>query len=131
MYCRVQKILYISLFVLSVQGLSACQPVSNHHGTPSPTHPPVTQPHTVMTDEWAVRLKPGTDPRALAEEYGAIYLGPVGSLKNTWLLRRPGFNLPDSQDPLRHDLRVVWLERQLRRQMQKKPTESEKSYRNH
>lgn len=42
------------------------------------------------TDTWAVRLRAGTDPVALATELGFSYLGPVGELPNTYLFRMVG-----------------------------------------
>jgi len=81
-----------------------------------------------ITDQWAVKLVAGTVPETVAKEYDANLLGSIGSLKDTWLLLRPGFNLPDNQDPLRKDNRVIWLERQITHPMQKRPTDLDNSY---
>ena len=81
-----------------------------------------------ITNQWAIQLIPGTDPVTLAKEYDAKLLGPIGSLKDTWLLLRPDFNLPDNRDPLRKDTRVIWLERQITHQLQKRPPKPDNSY---
>lgn len=79
---------------------------------------PAQAVEAVPTDEWAVRLMPGTDPRAVAEDYGAVFLGPVGSLADVWRIRRPGFR-PEGRDPLACDPRVTWIERQVQRHYEK------------
>ena len=127
MYGTLQKLLYMGLLVVSVQGLSACQPVNNAPGTPLAVATN-SQSRPIATDEWAIRLHAGTDPEVLANEYEAIFLGAIGSLQDTWLLRRPGFDLPDSSDPLRQDKRVLWLERQIKHKVYHRPSESDKSY---
>jgi len=81
-----------------------------------------------VTDQWAIQLIPGTDPITFAKEYDAKLLRPIGSLKNTWLLLRPDFNLPDDRDPLRQDTRVIWLERQVTHQLHKRPPKPDNSY---
>ena len=126
-----QKLLYVGLLVVSVQGLLACQPVSNDPDIPlvvATSNVAVSKSRPIITDEWAVRLQAGTDPDALAQEYGAKLLKPIGSLKDTWLIQRPGFDLPDNSDPLRQDKRVLWLERQIKHKVYHRPSESEKSY---
>lgn len=97
--------------------MTACQ--SSTPERHAQLEPRVIQKAPVVTDEWAMRLKPGTDPRLIANRYRAEYIGPIGSLKDTWLIRRPAFNRPDSEDPLRQDSRVLWLQRQVRQMQQK------------
>jgi hypothetical protein len=38
---------------------------------------------------WAIQVRAGVDPEALAESLGLEFLGPVGSLKGIYLVRVP------------------------------------------
>ena len=118
------KMFYISILVLILQGLLACQ----HDGEHTETSVPQKMDKPVLTDNWAIRLQTGTDPRALAQDYGAVFLGSIGSLSDTWLIQRPGFDLPGDHDPMRQDSRILWIERQIKQKMHHRPAKSDKSY---
>ena len=107
------------IFTLGTFSLPACTAES-----PAPTR---HEASPQITNQWAIKLAPGTDPEALAKEYGAKLLKPIGSLKDTWLLQRPDPSLPDNRDPLRQDNRVLWLERQFKHKVYKRPPNEEKS----
>lgn len=79
-------------------------------------------PTEIATDTWAVRLKPGANADNVAEAHGAENLGPIGSLKDHFLFRRPETSVPKTgPDPLAMDSRVLWLERQMARQQMPRP----------
>jgi len=107
-----------------VQGLSACQQGGNNSNT-SKSH---QKEQPILTDNWAIRLQKGVDPRLFSDEYGAVFLGAIGSLSDTWLIQRPGFDLPDNRDPMRQDSRILWLERQIKQKMHHRSLKSDKSY---
>ena len=74
------------------------------------------------TNEWAVRLVPGTDGKLFAEQHGAVYVGTVGTLPDTYLLRYPDEQSHDAKSKaLKEDARVLWSELQVTRQWTKKP----------
>lgn len=76
-----------------------------------------------VTDEWAVQLLPDVKPDDVAEDYDAENLGPVGTLPNIYLFRRPNYVQNETiPDPLAEDPRVVWLEQQVARQQQPRTT---------
>jgi len=72
----------------------------------------------VATDQWAVRLVAGTDPHEVAARHGAVVIGPVAMLPDTWLLQIAGSNTrePLAAASLRDEPRVVWSEQQMARQ---------------
>lgn len=117
----------INLVLVVITVTTACyfQSQSQSERITNPSSTDKKEGAIVETDDWVVQLRPGTDPQQLANDHSAVLLGQVGSLKDTWLLRRPGFELSESQDPFRLDPKVIWLERQVRRQMQKKPVSTE------
>jgi len=92
-------------------------PQPNFFWPPSPSIPTSTGEEAIPTDEWAVQLVPGTDPDEIAKQYDAENLGPIGTLPNAYLFRRPNYTPDDTtSDPLAEDPRVVWLEQQYARQ---------------
>ncbi len=73
----------------------------------------------IVTEEWAMRLEPGVDPDALANELGGENLGQIGSLPHTYL-----FKITDAltksraistKDRLKNESRVQWHEQQVER----------------
>jgi hypothetical protein len=75
-----------------------------------------------VTNDWAVRLESGVDPKLLAKQHEMELLGRVGSLENVYLFRRADVSYRTGHDPLGKDPRVLWLERQVKVEQQKKPT---------
>jgi subtilisin-like proprotein convertase family protein len=84
-------------------------------------------PRPILTDEWAVILQAGADPLAVAASLGMEYIGPVGELPNTYLLRAAG---SESQGERSNQLRsglsqlrdVVWFEQQVATQYSSRQT---------
>jgi len=71
----------------------------------------------LTTDHWAVRLAPGSDPDQTANEMGAINVGQIASLPNTYL-----FTIPNSasltlvtRTRFKKKSTVVWTQQQVRR----------------
>ncbi len=68
------------------------------------------------TDLWAVILTPGTDPAAVAQQQGFVYVGPVGVLENTYLFRLAGSETGEraraARQALRTEPRIEWFEQQ-------------------
>ena len=77
------------------------------------TAPPVrSSEERSVTAEWAMRLEPGVNPDALANELGGENLGQIGSLPHTYL-----FKITDAltksraigtKDRLKNESRVQW-----------------------
>lgn len=70
-----------------------------------------------LTDLWAVILEPGVNPQAFAATLGFEYVGPVGELPNTYLLRKPETDLSlaaaqSASSTLSDSSAVVWYEQQ-------------------
>ncbi|MBI5944986.1 MAG: hypothetical protein HY864_11505 [Chloroflexi bacterium] len=103
--------------------LSGCSTIrstpNSQDNSPSQPLEQITEP--IITNEWAVRLATGVDPDQLALEYGAENLGQIGTLQDTYLFRRACKILnEDGLDPMANDERVLWLERQIPRQQNKR-----------
>jgi len=106
--------------LLFFSGCSTTQSTSDSQDN-TPSQPPDHKTEPIITNEWAVRLVTGIDPDQLALEYGAENLGQIGTLQDTYLLRRPCKILnEDGLDPLAKDKRVLWLEQQVARQQNKR-----------
>lgn len=103
--------------------LSGCSTIRSTPGSQDnpPPQTPEQPTEPIITNEWAVRLVSGVDPDQLAHEYGAENLGQIGTLQDMYLFRRPCKILnEDGLDPLANDERVLWLERQIARQQNKR-----------
>ena len=97
-----------------------CGPASAAEPARVPPAGPVEQPSPVLTDVWAVRLAPGTDPAAVANNLGALSHRPVGKLRNYYLFEiPPGAQLGGEAETtrrIRSEPGVLWAERQVARQ---------------
>jgi subtilisin-like proprotein convertase family protein len=80
----------------------------------------LAQPSPVLTDVWAVRLAPGTDPAVVASRLGAVNYRPLGKLRGYYLFEiPPGAQLSgegETTQRIRSEAGVQWAERQVARQ---------------
>ena len=83
-----------------------------------PSSMPAAHPGADSLDTWAVRLRPGSDPDAIAARTGARNLGQIAKLADTYLFHLPGgarqSALVDAR--LRGVGDIVWQEQQIPRQ---------------
>jgi hypothetical protein len=75
-------------------------------------------PPGTPTDLWAVILTPGADPAAVADRLGFEYVGPAGSLQDTYAFRKPGTDTSpeaaqEAAELLANAPEVVYFEQQL------------------
>jgi len=78
--------------------------------------------NAVVTDQWALKVKPGTDPVWLKNAVGATEINAIGSLKDTYLV-----TIPDSKNraaTTKNNIKsidaVQWLQQQTAIQRKKK-----------
>lgn len=68
------------------------------------------------TEEWVIKVTPETSIHDLAHDLGAEYVGPVGSLPRTHLLRFTGSSESDTSRVvrrlMREDKRILWYRQQ-------------------
>ena len=97
-----------------------CGPASAAEPARVPAAGPAEQSSPVLTDLWAVRLAPGTDPAAVARNLGALSHRPLGKLRNHYLIEiPPGAQLGGEGETtrrIRSEPGVLWAERQVARQ---------------
>ncbi|MEM1121704.1 MAG: S8 family serine peptidase [Bacteroidota bacterium] len=85
---------------------------------------PITENTTVETptNEWAIKVQPGQSIEAIAAAVNAEVVGPIGTLKDYYLLRanESESNLLIIDEQLTENENVAWSERQVRSQKSKK-----------
>ncbi|MBF0451639.1 MAG: S8 family serine peptidase [Candidatus Magnetomorum sp.] len=71
----------------------------------------------LSTDQWAVKLIPGSDPDETAQTIGAINLGQIATLSDTYLFTIPNTAAltQTTRTRVRNTQAVVWTQQQVRR----------------
>jgi subtilisin-like proprotein convertase family protein len=134
LHIRTKHILYASFAITLLLAAPAIQAVvlstDQPQATPSATkaehraQAAAEKPSSTATEEWAVRLAPGTNPDYMALVLGASNRGRVGKLADTYV-----FHLPSSSNDradgltsgrMRSVPQVIWFEQQFARQQEKR-----------
>lgn len=117
-----KKLSYLWVIALLISAFLALQVTGSQAAPPAqkPDNPPSNDQQKITTNEWAVQLRPDTDPNAVANRFGFENLGQIGTLTNFYLFRQPLTKAKGDPDRLRSAPEVVWLEQQVARQQHKR-----------
>jgi len=74
--------------------------------------------HTrIPTDQWAVKLSPGSDPEKTAQSLGAINKGTIANLSDTYLYEIPesALHAQNTRKRIKQNSNIIWIQQQVRR----------------